>query len=264
MDRIGCVYVIRKLNKITVFDPEPSRRLNNFFIKSSTTSFFSKVVLSKGYWQIKVLEEDIPKTAFETPDGHWKFLRMPFGMVNTKFTLQSSKCILGTNNVDLTRHRQSVRVEGLHEDNVRKISEASRPTTKKQAGSFIGLANYYRECVPNFAALTAPLTDLLKKGQPNTAKWEEPQELAFQTMRTVLTQRPILRLPDPNKTFILRTNASNDGIGAVSMQEHNGRPYQFVNARVMRWAMYLQNFNMRLEYIKGSQNVGADYMSLVV
>ena len=117
-------------------------------------------------------------------------------------------------------------MEGLHEDNVRKISEASCPTTKKQVCSFMGLANYYRKYVPNFAAVTASLTDLLKKGQPNTAKWEEPQELAFQTMRTVLTKTPILRLPDPNKTFILQTDASNDGIGAVSMQEHNGRPYQ--------------------------------------
>ena len=39
---------------------------------------------------------------------------------------------------------------------------------------------------------------------------------------------------------------------------------KFVNARMMRWVMYLQNFNMRLEYINGSQNVGADYMSPVV
>ena len=39
-----------------------------------------------GYWQIKVAEEDIPKTAFMTPDGHWEFLRMPFGMVNSGAT----------------------------------------------------------------------------------------------------------------------------------------------------------------------------------
>ena len=75
---------MRKLNKITVFDPEPSQ----FFQKVIDDKFSSKVVLSKGYWQIKVLEEDIPKTAFETPDGHWEFLRMPFGMVSSGSTLK--------------------------------------------------------------------------------------------------------------------------------------------------------------------------------
>ena len=58
------------------------------------------------------------------------------------------------------------------------------------------------------------------------------------------------------------------GVQFVLQRDHHLLNYlisaKFVNKRVMRWAMYLQNFNMRLEYIKGSQNVGADYMSLVV
>ena len=141
------------------------------------------------------------------------------------FTIRPSKCILGTDNVDFIGHRLSEGVKGLHDDNVRKIMEAARPTTKKQVRAFMGLANYHREYVPNFAAVTVPLTDLLKKGQPNAVKWEEPQERAFQTMRTLLTRRPILRLPDPKRTFILRTDASNDGVGAVLMQVHDGKPY---------------------------------------
>ena len=78
-------------------------------------------------------------------------------------------------------HRLSEGVKGLHDDNVQKIMEAARPTTKKQVRAFMGLANYYREYVPNFAAVTTRLTDLLKKGQR-----------AFQTVRTLLTRRPIL------------------------------------------------------------------------
>ena len=236
-------------------------------------------------------------------------------------TIRPSKCILGTDNVDFIGHRLSEGVKGLHDDNVRKIMEAARPTTKKQVRAFMGLANYYREYVPNFAAVTVPLTDLLKKGQPNAVKWEEPQERAFQTVRILLTRRPILRLPDPKRTFILRTDASNDGVGAVLMQVHDGKPYpvsygskkltaaernystiekeclaivwgvkkfelylqgvpfvlqtdhqplnylnsaKFINSRVMRWAMYLQNFNIKLECIKSSENVGADYMSRTV
>ena len=116
-------------------------------------------------------------------------------------------------------------MKGLHDENVRTIMEAVRPTTKKQVCAFMGLANYYKEFVPNFSAVTVPLTDLLKKGQPNAVKWEERQERDFHTVRTLLNRRPILRLPDPKRTFILRTDASNDGVGAVLMQVHDGKPY---------------------------------------
>ena len=68
----------RKLNKVTVFDLEPMPTVEELFQKTGNDKFFSKTDLSKGYWQIKVAEEDIPKTAFVTPDGHWEFLRMLF------------------------------------------------------------------------------------------------------------------------------------------------------------------------------------------
>jgi transposase InsO family protein len=360
----------RKLNKLTVFDPEPMPTAEELFQKVSGDRVFSKVDLSKGYWQIKVAEKDIYKTAFVTPDGHWEFLKMPFGMVNSgatlkrglkkiledmqnvifywddilihtktwedhikalrelfqrlsvsNFTIRPSKCILGADNVDFIGHRLSEGLKGLHEDNVKKIKDAPRPTTKTQVRSFMGLANYYREYVPNFAAVTAPLTDLLKKGQPNKVNWEEAQERAFQAVRDILVEKPVLHLPDPSKTFILRTDASNDGVGAILMQEDDGKlhpvsyaskklnqaeknystiekeclaiiwgvrkfelylqgvPFvlqtdhqplsylnsaKFTNARIMRWAMFLQNFDVKLQSIKGSQNFGADYLSRAV
>ena len=83
-----------KLNKIIVFDPEPMPTAEELFHKISDDNFFSKVDLSNGYWQIKVSEEGIAKTAFVTPDGHWEFRRMPFGMVNSGSTLK-----LGVNRI---------------------------------------------------------------------------------------------------------------------------------------------------------------------
>ena len=60
----------RKLNyKLTVFDPEPMPTAEHFFQKLSGDKFYSKIDLSKGYWQITIPEEDIQKTAFVTPDG---------------------------------------------------------------------------------------------------------------------------------------------------------------------------------------------------
>ena len=77
--------------------------------------------------------------------------------------------------------------------------------------------------MPSFADFAAPLSDLTKQGLPVSVRWEDAQEKAFATLRESLVRRPILRLPDHNKTFILRTDASNCGSGAALMQERKGR-----------------------------------------
>ncbi|KAK7116867.1 hypothetical protein V1264_002473 [Littorina saxatilis] len=359
----------RKVNKITVFDPEPMPTATDLFRQLTGSKIFSKIDLSKGYWQIPVREEDIPKTAFATPDGTYECLRMPFGMVNSgatltrgmrkmlkgmknvvyywddllvhtetfaehletlrelfsrltkaNLTVRPSKCILGTDNVDFIGHSLKEGQRGLLLENVTKILNAPRPETKKQVRSFLGLAGYYREFIPNFAAITAPLSDMTRKGCPNRILWGPAQEKAYQTVRDLMSRDPVLRLPDTAKEFILRTDASDEGIGAMLMQEHGGKPFpvsyaskklsgaeknystmekeclaivwgikkfelylqgvkfvlqtdhkpltylnsaKFVNNRIMRWVMYLQNFDMRVESIKGSDNVGADFLSRV-
>ena len=103
---------------------------------------------------------------------------------------------------------------------INKIKDAEEPTTKKQVRSFLGLANYYRKFIPNFATIAAPLTDLTKKGMPNKVVWGPAQERAFKTLRDLLTSSPILRLPDLSRQFILRTDASDIGVGAVLLQQY--------------------------------------------
>jgi len=262
----------RKLNKLTVFDPEPMPAAVDLFQKLNGDKFFSKIDLSKGYWQVTIPERDISKRAFVIPDGSYEFLKMPFGMVNSaatlkrgmkkllkgmtnvefywddilvhtctwegnlkilrelfrrlaqaRMTIRPSKCIFGVGSIDFLGHQLQQGLIGLHEDNVAKIKKAPRPTTKKQVRSFMGLAGYYRDFIPNFAAVTAPLSDLTRKGQPSKVEWGDAQEKAYQTIKILLTSDPILRLPDPEKTFILRTDASDYGIGAVLMQEHEGK-----------------------------------------
>ena len=81
----------RKLNQKTVFDPEPIMRAEDIFADIGDSKYFIAIDLAKGYWQIPVRKEDIPKTAFVTPDGHYEYLKMPFGMVNSGATL--IKCL---------------------------------------------------------------------------------------------------------------------------------------------------------------------------
>ena len=104
-----------------------------------------------------------------------------------------------------------------------KIARAKQSVTKKEVRSFCGLLGYYRDYIPSFAIIAAPL----KKGQPNVVEWDEAQEKAFNTLQEALLKRPILRLPNHSIDFILRMDASNSGIGAVLMQEHEGK-LQFV------------------------------------
>ncbi|GFN97887.1 Zinc finger protein [Plakobranchus ocellatus] len=63
--------------------------------------YLSKIDLSKGYWQIPVRKEDIPKKAFMTMECHYEFLRMPFGMINSGVTLTRAvkKLLCGMENV---------------------------------------------------------------------------------------------------------------------------------------------------------------------
>ena len=77
----------RKLNKVTVCDVEPMTPIVDLIQSLRNDRFFTKINLSRGYWQVPVAPGDIHKTAFSTPDGVYEFLRMPFGMVNSGTTL---------------------------------------------------------------------------------------------------------------------------------------------------------------------------------
>ena len=62
----------------------------------------------------------------------------------------------------------------------------------------------------------------MKKGEPNQIKWDAESIESFQTLKATLTQKPILRLPNFEKQFVLQTDASDSGLGAVLLQEYDG------------------------------------------
>ena len=121
-------------------------------------------------------------------------------------------------------------------EKVSAIQEISRPQTKKQLRSFLGTTNYYRKFIPNYSAIAAPLTDKLKNREPNQVGWGESEEQAFHTLKTKLNRFPILRLPDLTKKFVLRTDASDTGLGAVLLQEHGNEkfPVSYASRKLLK------------------------------
>ena len=92
------------------------------------------------------------------------------------------------------------------------------PRTKREVRTFLGLTGYYYHLIPNYTQIAAPLTDLTCKTTPSNVQWTEVCKRAFCKLKELLSIQGVLRSPDFFKEFIVQTDASNHGIGAVGSQ----------------------------------------------
>ncbi|KAL0153953.1 hypothetical protein M9458_050710 [Cirrhinus mrigala] len=91
------------------------------------------------------------------------------------------------------------------------------PSNKRELRRFLGMSGYYRAFCPNFSTLVCPLTDLLSTKREFV--WSTDCQFAFEAAKDLLCQAPVLSAPDFSKSFKLQVDASNNGAGAVLLQE---------------------------------------------
>lgn len=100
------------------------------------------------------------------------------------------------------------------------------PKNLTQLQSFLGLVNYYRRFIKNFAEFARPLQNLTRKNIPFV--WTEEYDIAFETLKNKITSPPVLAFPNFSKPLVLQTDSSNYQIGGV-LANHDGHPIAFIS-----------------------------------
>lgn len=108
--------------------------------------------------------------------------------------------------------------EGLHVDvsKVEAMLNVPPPRNAKEVRRFVGMASWYRRFIPNFATILKPLTELTRKNVHFL--WTDKCQESFSAIKNCLVSAPVLTCPDFEKPFLLQTDASAYGIGAVLTQ----------------------------------------------
>ena len=146
--------------------------------------------------------------------------------------IKPKKSFFFQKSVTFLRHILSAEGISPNPEEVEKIKTWPNPSNPKEVHSFICLASYYGRFIPNFAKLAGPLHVLivpastkqkLRKGEIHKKdlppfEWTEQCQQSFDTLKDALTSAPVLAYPDYSKPFILETDASLKGLGAVLSQ----------------------------------------------
>ncbi|GKB34140.1 putative reverse transcriptase domain-containing protein [Tanacetum coccineum] len=157
--------------------------------------------MRSGYHQLRVREEDIPKTAFRIRYGHYEFQMIPFRLTNAP-----------TNKKEHEEHLKLILRLLKKEELYAKFSKCEFWLSKVW---FLGhvidsLVGYYRRFIEGFSKIAKPMTMLTQKSVK--FDWGEKEEAAFQLLKQKLYSAPILDLPEGSENFMVYCDASHKGI----------------------------------------------------
>ena len=157
--------------------------------------------------------------------AHYEHLRIVFKLLRIhQLVAKASKCSFGSEQVEYLGHIISKAGVATDPDKIKAILDWPLPRNLKQLRGFLGLTSYYRRFVKGYRSICKPLTQLLKK---DAFGWNSEATTAFTLLKAVMTTPPVLSLPDLGKLFVVETDASMVGVGAVLMQE--GHPIAYLS-----------------------------------
>jgi len=133
-------------------------------------------------------------------------------------TANPKKCRLAMTQCSYLGHTVGSGVVRPEVAKTQAIKDFAIPVTKTDVRAFLGLAGYYRRFIPDFATLAAPLSDLTRKLAPARVSWSPECGETFKALKKSLGTSPLLRNPDFSRPFVLQTDASERGLGAVLSQ----------------------------------------------
>ncbi|GJU20612.1 putative reverse transcriptase domain-containing protein [Tanacetum coccineum] len=219
----------RELNKLTVKNRYPLPRIDDLFDQLQGSNIYSKIDLRSGYHQLRVREEDIPKTAFRTRYGHYEFQVMPFRLTNAPavlMDLMNRVCKLHLDKFMIVFIDDILiysRNEKEHEEHLKTIMELLKKEELYAKFSkcefWINTVKFLGHVIDSSGIHVDPAKIELRIGHLQPLFWRfAKQEEAFQLLKQKLCDAPILALPEGSEDFVVYCDESIKGLGAVLMQ----------------------------------------------
>ncbi|GKA57266.1 putative reverse transcriptase domain-containing protein [Tanacetum coccineum] len=217
----------RELNKLTVKNRYPLPMIDDLFDQLQGSSVYLKIDLRSGYHQLRVRDEDIPKTAFRTRYGHYEFQVMPFGLTNAPavfMDLMNRVCKPYLDKFVIVFIDDILIYSRNKEEHVNHLRIILELLKKEKLYAKFSKCDFWIHIVQFLGHLidsqglhiAKSLTELTQKNKKYI--WGEDQESAFQLLKQKLCEAPILALPEGNDDFVVYCDASHQGLGAVLLQ----------------------------------------------
>ncbi|KAH7551035.1 reverse transcriptase [Bipolaris maydis] len=243
----------RRLNSVTRKNRYPLPLITELMDRLQGAKWFTKFDVREGFYRIRIKEGHEWMTAFKTKYGLFEYTVMPFGLTNAPATFQSviNNALHEYLGIFVTAYLDDVLVysSGTREEHVehvkkvlRKLKETEflgfiistegvkmnpkkiqtvqewpKPNTVKDVQSFLGFANYYRKFIKDYSKITAPLTEITKK--EIGFKWEQEHQEAFDRIKQIFLEAPVLEMYSPQRPTRVETDASDYALGAVLSQQ---------------------------------------------